>query len=160
MSRNKKPPPIGSAGGLSNFIIAGSDDVRGVKETGSGCQRPSNSPASAPSPAILSTAPSVPTRAPIVHSGLGARPCSGDLPILALTGRWRIAHDGRLQWVLQIREGRHWQGHRFHVERDGLARSIREFCDPVDPAVLAVIADRPTRCCPSFVPAPARDGAV
>jgi hypothetical protein len=31
----------------------------------------------------------------------------------------RVAHDGRLQWIVEQRRGQRWRGRRFHVERDG-----------------------------------------
>ncbi len=67
----------------------------------------------------------------------------GDVPKLQLNDRWRIADDGRLQWILQYRYGEDaaaWRGRRFHVERDALLRSIRELCGAVDPAATAAVA--------------------
>jgi hypothetical protein len=49
------------------------------------------------------------------------------VPLLRLDDRWRVAHDGRLQWVLQHRKGDNWYGRRFHSERDPLLRSVAEF---------------------------------
>jgi hypothetical protein len=82
----------------------------------------------------------------------------GDAPVLTLNARWRIAHDGALQWILQYRSGRAetaWRGRRFHGERDALLCSIRELCrpEPVDPVALEAVTGWPQRY-PS--PAPKR----
>jgi hypothetical protein len=73
----------------------------------------------------------------------GAEKMTGDIPLLSVNDRWRVAHDQRLQWILQVRRGRQWHGRRFHVERDALLRSIRELCGPAAPATLAIIARWP-----------------
>ena len=70
---------------------------------------------------------------------------SGDMPLLPLSDRWRVAHDGRLQWIVEQRRGRRWRGRRFHVERDALLRSIAEMCGPVEPAAVATIRAWPAR---------------
>ena len=74
-----------------------------------------------------------------------------DTPILQLNDRWRIAHDGEVQWVLQERKGKAsrkssgWRGRSFNRRRHALERSIREHTDSVDPAALAIIAEWPER---------------
>jgi hypothetical protein len=45
-------------------------------------------------PAALLATPPEPTA---TQSGQGA----GDTPLLALSDRWRVAHDGRLQWIVE-----------------------------------------------------------
>jgi hypothetical protein len=67
---------------------------------------------------------------------------------MTLNARWRVAHDARLQWILQYRYGKAataWRGRRFHVERDPLLRTIRELCGPVDPAAVGMIKAWPAR---------------
>jgi hypothetical protein len=67
------------------------------------------------------------------------------MPLLALSDHWRVAHDGRLQWIVEQRRGRRWRGRRFHVERDALLRSIAEMYGPIDPATVATIQAWPAR---------------
>ena len=78
---------------------------------------------------------------------------AGDVPVLKLNDRWRLAHDGRLQWILQYRYGKAataWRGRRFHVERDSLLRSIAELCGLVDQAAIETIKGWSPRYRPDF----------
>jgi len=77
-----------------------------------------------------------------------------DVLLLRLNNRWRVAHDGELQWILQTRDGkRTWKSRRFHIERDWLLASIREVCGEVDASALAVIRSWPPRYSPAFAAA-------
>jgi hypothetical protein len=63
-----------------------------------------------------------------------------DTPILDLNDTWRVAHDGRLQWILQRRaKNGVWHGNAYCVTQAALLRNIRERCGPVDPAAVKVI---------------------
>ena len=68
-----------------------------------------------------------------------------DIPILSLNDRWRVAHDGQLQWILQKREGGSWYGKLFPCSRSSLVRSIAERCGDLDIDVLATIEEWPER---------------
>ena len=49
-----------------------------------------------------------------------------DKPILTLTPRWRVATDYDLQWVLQRRRGKKWEGVHYCTTRRAVQRLIRE----------------------------------
>lgn len=63
------------------------------------------------------------------QSGSSSREESPDYAgvIAVLSDRWRvIAGACGLQWVLQCRKGKRWEGRSFHQCRDSLLRTIRE----------------------------------
>lgn len=63
-----------------------------------------------------------------------------DTPILQLNDRWRLAHDGNLQWVLQLRQGRvrskasGYVSRRFYTSRGALLAAVNRLCGSISPA--------------------------
>jgi hypothetical protein len=68
--------------------------------------------------------------------------------VSVLNANWRVVDDP-LQWILQVRKGRKrkkatgYRNRSFCVSRTALLRCIREYCGPVDPDGLALIAALP-----------------
>lgn len=75
-----------------------------------------------------------------------------DKPILQLNDRWRLAHDGNLQWVLQVRKGQArakasgFVSKRFYTSRTALMAAVATLCGSVSPsaerALLTITQER------------------
>mgnify|MGYP003375773489 CR=1 FL=1 len=77
-----------------------------------------------------------------------------DKPILQLNDHWRLAHDGQLQWVLQVRKGQvrakasGFVSKRFYTSRTALMAAVATWCGVISPsaerALLSITQDRYT----------------
>jgi hypothetical protein len=77
-----------------------------------------------------------------------------DKPILQLNDRWRLAHDGQLQWVLQVRKGHArvkasgFASKRFYTSSTALTSAVTRLCGVITPAaeqaLLTISQDRYT----------------
>ena len=74
-----------------------------------------------------------------------------DKPLLQLNDRWRIAHDGKAQWILQVRKGNPrakasgYASKKFYLRRTPLIAAIDEYCGDVAGHKTWILASWPER---------------
>lgn len=81
--------------------------------------------------------------AEIARSGPPANPVSPGKMIVDLNDRWRVTEDGKLQWILQHKEGARWRSRSFFRTRLELLRDVGELCGDVDPQILQALGALP-----------------
>jgi hypothetical protein len=68
-----------------------------------------------------------------------------DTQLIGLNNRWRLAHDGLVQWVLQRREGSNWYGRNFLTSKASLLKAIEDSCGEVGTDTLDLIETWPEK---------------
>jgi hypothetical protein len=85
---------------------------------------------------------------------MSLRETADDYPgfVARLNPDWRVvACRDRVQWILQRRgspekpRGDDWRGRSYCRTKEALIRCTREYCGPIEPAALAVLATLPAR---------------
>jgi len=68
-------------------------------------------------------------------------------PSLAtLSDKWRVINcKDDIQWIVQRREGQHWRGVSFHLDRDVLIERALKFEPAASPEALAILRALPAR---------------